>query len=84
MRLTAEVEPIRTGPQPEDPPVEPASTPARQQASPSENWVNFSTYLPAPVRRELRARCALLDIEQRQAVTDAVLAWLAEHPAEQG
>lgn len=61
-----------------------ASKPARQRASTpqdqggqEEPWVNFSTYLPASVRRELRARCALLDLEVRQAVTDAIKAWLA-------
>jgi hypothetical protein len=84
MRLTAEVEPIRTGPI-EAPTDEHASVPARQSASTpdKDKWVNFSTYLPAAVRRDLRARCALQDIELRQAVTDAVVAWLAAHPADQ-
>lgn len=80
IRLTPQVEQIQTGPaEPEH-----ASTPADQNASEPEKWVNFSSYLPASVRRDLRARCALLEIEQRQAVTDAIRAWLAAHPVDQG
>jgi hypothetical protein len=87
MRLTAQVEPINTvAPAPETaPPVEPSSTPARQRASTPEDdgpsWVNFSTYLPADLRRELKARCAQLDVELRQATADAIRAWLSDNPA---
>ena len=83
MPLTANVESINTGPTSNDTPArQHAGTPARQHASDADAWVNFSTYLPAPLRRTLKARCAALDIEVRQAVTDAITAWLATHSAE--
>ncbi|MEU4235366.1 hypothetical protein AB0F17_64795 [Nonomuraea sp. NPDC026600] len=76
MRLTPQVEQITTGAT--DPPPEPASTPARQHAEPSDggNWVNFSTYLPRDLRRRLKAHCAGEEIELREAVATAVGEWL--------
>jgi hypothetical protein len=84
IHLTAQVEEIAT-----------SGVPARQHASTPEPdhpaaqtvreepaWVNFSTYLPAPVRRALKARCAALDVEVRQAVAEAITSWLDTHPAE--
>jgi hypothetical protein len=72
-KLTAHVEDITTG------------TPARQHASTpgadADAWVNFSTYLPAATRRALRARCAVLGVEMRAAVAEAITAWLDTHPA---
>ncbi|MCO6011725.1 hypothetical protein NE236_42945 [Actinoallomurus purpureus] len=79
--LSAHVEDIATS----------GNTPARQHAgtpnkaagnADAEQWVNFSTYLPAPLRRSLKARCAGLEIEVREAVAQAVADWLEAHPAD--
>lgn len=77
--LTAQVEPITTSGNTQA--RQHASTLARPTTSDTDAWVNFSTYLPAPLRRTLKARCAALGIELREATTQAVNAWLDTHPA---
>ncbi len=42
--------------------------------------VPLGTYVPAEVKRTLKARCAELGVEMQDAVTEALTAWLAQHP----
>lgn len=56
------------------PPTGGASAPA------PEAWVTMTTTMPADVRRELAVALAVHNIKLKDAITDAVRAWLAEHP----
>ncbi|MGW2543066.1 hypothetical protein ACWC5I_19870 [Kitasatospora sp. NPDC001574] len=40
-------------------------------------WVQWNTYLPAGLRRRLKAVCAIDGIEIKHAATEALEAWLA-------
>lgn len=47
-------------------------------AEPSEpQWVPLGTYVPEPLKRRLKARCAAEGVEMKRAVTEAIEDWLA-------
>jgi hypothetical protein len=43
--------------------------------------VQLGTYIPEPLKRELKTYCAAQDIEIRDAVTTAITEWLASQRA---
>lgn len=46
-----------------------------------EPWVAITTTIPASVRRSMSVACAVHGVKLKDAVTQALQAWLDEHPA---
>lgn len=50
-------------------------------AEPVDPWVDMTTTIPNSVRQDVRVACAVHQIKLKDAVTEALRAWLLEHPA---
>jgi hypothetical protein len=48
---------------------------------PVEPWVDMTTTIPQSVRHEVRVACAVHGVKLKDVVTEALRAWLKEHPA---
>jgi hypothetical protein len=48
---------------------------------PAELWVDMTTTIPESVRQDVRVACAIHGVKLKDAVTEALRAWLMEHPA---
>ena len=47
---------------------------------PEEVWVTITTTVPTSVRDDVRVACAVHDVKLKDAVTEALRAWLVYHP----
>jgi hypothetical protein len=56
-------------------------TAAAPPAEPVEPWVDITTKIPVSVRREMKVACAVHGVLLKDAVTEALRAWLVDHPA---
>lgn len=45
-------------------------------------WVAITTTVPTSVRRQVTVACAVHGVKLKDAVTEALQVWLAEHPPE--
>lgn len=45
-----------------------------------EAWVAITTTVPAAVRKEMTIACAVHGVKLKDAVTEALRAWLTDHP----
>lgn len=50
-------------------------------AEPVDPWVDITTTIPRSVRQDVKVACAIHDVKLKDAVTEALRAWLREHPA---
>jgi hypothetical protein len=50
-------------------------------AEPVEVWVDMTTTIPQSVRHDVRVACAVHGVKLKDVVTEALRAWLEEHPA---
>jgi hypothetical protein len=50
-------------------------------AEPAELWVDMTTTIPESVRQDVRVACAIHGVKLKDAVTEALRAWLEDHPA---
>lgn len=50
-------------------------------AEPVDPWVDMTTTIPNSVRQDVRVACAIHGVKLKDAVTEALRAWLVEHPA---
>jgi hypothetical protein len=50
-------------------------------AEPVEPWVDMTTTIPQSVRHDVRVACAVHGVKLKDVVTEALRAWLEEHPA---
>jgi hypothetical protein len=57
------------------------ATAAAPPAEPAELWVDMTTTIPESVRQDVRVACAIHGVKLKDAVTEALRAWLVEHPA---
>jgi hypothetical protein len=57
------------------------ATAASPPAEPTELWVDMTTTIPESVRQDVRVACAIHGVKLKDAVTEALRAWLVEHPA---
>ena len=48
---------------------------------PVDPWVDMTTTIPNSVRQDVRVACAIHGVKLKDAVTEALRAWLVEHPA---
>ncbi|GAA4155117.1 hypothetical protein [Actinomadura keratinilytica] len=55
-----------------------------QAPAAEEPWVAITTTVPSSVRRQLSVACAVHNVKLKDAVTEALRAWLAEHPPRMG
>ena len=46
-----------------------------------EVWVTVTTTIPDSVRDEVRVACAVHNVKLKDAVTEALRAWLVYHPS---
>lgn len=46
-----------------------------------DRWVDMTTTIPESVRQDVRVACAIHGVKLKDAVTEALRAWLLEHPA---
>lgn len=54
---------------------------AAPPAEPVDPWVDMTTKIPNSVREDVRVACAIHKVKLKDAVTEALRAWLLEHPA---
>jgi hypothetical protein len=48
---------------------------------PADPWVAITTTVPSSVRDDVKVACAIHGVKLKDAVTDALRTWLADHPA---
>lgn len=48
---------------------------------PADPWVAITTTVPSSVRDDVKVACAIHGVKLKDAVTDALRSWLADHPA---
>ncbi|GAA1590744.1 hypothetical protein GCM10009678_86280 [Actinomadura kijaniata] len=63
---------------PPAPPAPAAAAPAAELAE--EAWVAITTTVPVSVRKQMSVACAIHGVKLKDAVTEALRAWLADHP----
>lgn len=49
--------------------------------APVDPWVDITTTIPRSVRQDVKVACAIHGVLLKDAVTEALRAWLLEHPA---
>lgn len=54
--------------------------PARREKPKAAAEVTITTDIPVTVRRDLTLACAIHGVKLKAAVTEAIEAWLKEHP----
>lgn len=73
----------------DDVPAEDQLTGSRRRQTPATDlvpglgfdpWVDMTTTIPESVRQDVRIACAIHGVKLKDAVTEALRAWLAEHP----
>jgi len=61
----------------------PAVAPSSPLAAAERPWVQLGTYVPEPLKKQLKIHCTAQGIEIRDAVTTAIGEWLANQQASQ-